>query len=408
MAIFRGRMQWVSGFASLFAVALAAVLLMLALSGCGRKVVAPAPVVEARKEQCPQPVASVERRMCQRERLWNVGYALRESNAPLCAGRTVLDDGVMVVSTDTLDDMLSSVRWGDLGAFVEMRRWREAYAREYGLDARHRVISVLRGSGGEEAGIRPGDVLVAVNGQPLPTGKLAARTLRWQVTKALGAGDTVTYTVERDGLRMDVPVRFHRVCDTVMDVEVRDSVDAFTTGQSIHVTIGFLEHFSDDADLAAVLSREMARHIRQPKGGGATSAAPGAVSSKGDRTDRPGVHGYYGMPPAGELARPEASGAAMLPREHDIDRLALFCMARAGYDHRRAGATFEALAALPPSRRAVLQGEARPASQRVQPDAEVAQAGQAGQADAQSRAARLARAVTEIDARLAEGQPLIP
>lgn len=395
MAIFRGRMQWVSGFAPLFAVALAAVLLMLALSGCGRRTVAPAPVVEAKKEQCPQPVASVERRMCQRERLWNVGYALRESNAPLCAGRTVLDDGVMVVSTDTLDDMLSSVRWGDLGAFVEMRRWREAYAREYGLDARHRVISVLRGSGGEEAGIRPGDMLVAVNDQPLPTGKLAARTLRWQVTKALGAGDTVTYTVERDGLRMDVPVRFHRVCDTVMDVEVRDSVDAFTTGQSIHVTIGFLEHFSDDADLAAVLSREMARHIRQPKGGGATSAAPG-------------VHGYYGMPPAGELARPEASGAAMLPREYDIDRLALFCMARAGYDHRRAGTTFEALAALPPSRRAVLQGEARPASQRVQPDAEVAEVGQGAQADAQSRAARLARAVAEIDARLAEGQPLIP
>lgn len=401
MAIFRGRMQWISGFASLFAVALAAVLLMLALSGCGRKAVAPAPVVEARKEQCPQPVASVERRMCQRERLWNVGYALRESNAPLCAGRTVLDDGVMVVSTDTLDDMLSSVRWGDLGAFVEMRRWREAYAREYGLDARHRVISVLRGSGGEEAGIRPGDVLVAVNGQSLPTGKLAARTLRWQVTKALGAGDTVTYTVERDGMRMDVPVRFHRVCDTVMDVEVRDSVDAFTTGQSIHVTIGFLERFSDDAELAAVLSREMARHIRQPKGGGATSAAPG-------------VHGYYGMPPVGELARPEVSGAAMLPREYDIDRLALFCMARAGYDHRRAGATFEALAAMPPSRRAVLQGEALPASQRVQPDAqvaqvaEVAQVGQVAQADAQSRAARLARAVAEIDARLAEGQPLIP
>jgi hypothetical protein len=149
----------------------------------------------------------------------------------------------------------------------------------------------------------------------------------------------------------------------------------------------------------------MARHIRQPKGGGATSAAPGAVPSKGDRTDRtdrPGVHGYYGMLPAGELARPEASGAAMLPREHEIDRLALFCMARAGYDHRRAGATFEALAALPPSRRAVLQGEARPASQPVQPNA------QAAQADAQSRAARLARAVAEIDARLAEGQPLIP
>ena len=321
--------------------------------------------------------------MCQRERLWNVGYALREANAPLCGGRTVLDDGVVVVSTDTLDDMLSPVRWGDLGAFVEMRRWRDAYVREYQLDGRHRVISVLRGSGGEAAGIRPGDLLVAVNGQPMPTGKLAARTLRWQVTKALGAGDTVSYTVERDGLRMDVPVRFHRVCEATMDVEVRDTVDAFSSGQSIHVTIGLLERFSDDNELAAVLGRELAKHMRhggQPKAGAVSSA-----------TDRPGVRGYYGMPPAGGLVKPESAEADRQAGSHDMDRMALFCMARAGYDHRRAAPMFEALAQLPPSRRAVLQGEVA-----------------AARADAQARAARLAMAVAEIDGRLAAGQPLIP
>lgn len=395
MAIVRGRMQWGRGGMASYAAAFTTPLLVLMLSlslapalvGCGRKAVAPTPVVEARKEHCPQPVASVERRMCQRERLWNVGYALREANAPLCGGRTVLDDGVVVVSTDTLDDMLSPVRWGDLGAFVEMRRWREAYVREYQLDGRHRVISVLRGSGGEAAGIRPGDVLVAVNGQPLPTGKLAARTLRWQVTKALGAGDTVSYTVERDGLRLDVPVRFHRVCDTSMDVEVRDTVDAFSTGQSIHVTIGLLERFSDDSELAAVLGREMAKHVRhdgQPKAGASSSA-----------TDRPGVRGYYGMPPAGGLVKPEAAEADRQTVSHDTERVALFCMARAGYDHRKAVPMFDALAQLPPSRRAVLQGEA--ASGRAD-----------AQADAQARAARLAMAVAEIDGRLAQGQPLVP
>jgi membrane-associated protease RseP (regulator of RpoE activity) len=386
-------MQWNRGGMAPYPVAFVALLLVLTLSlalvGCGRKAVAPTPVVEARKEHCPQPVATVERRMCQRERLWNVGYALREANAPLCGGRTVLDDGVVVVSTDTLDDMLSTVRWGDLGAFVEMRRWREAYVREYGLDGRHRVISVLRGSGGEAAGIRPGDVLVAVNGQPMPTGKLAARTLRWQVTKALGAGDTVSYTVQRDGLRMDVPVRFHRVCDTAMDVEVRDTVDAFSSGQSIHVTIGLLERFSDDDELAAVLGREMARHVRQTGQTGQTGQPKaGAVSSA---TDKPGVRGYYGMPPAGGLVKPEAAEADRQTGSPDMDRMALFCMARAGYDHRRAAPMFEALAQLPPSRRAVLQGEVAPA-----------------QADAQARAARLAMAVAEIDGRLAQGQPLIP
>ena len=340
--------------------------------------------------------------MCQRERLWNVGYALREANAPLCGGRTVLDDGVVVVSTDTLDDMLSTVRWGDLGAFVEMRRWREAYVREYQLDGRHRVISVLRGSGGEAAGIRPGDVLVAVNGQPLPTGKLAARTLRWQVTKALGAGDTVSYTMERDGLRMDVPVRFHRLCDTSMDVEVRDSVDAFSSGQSIHVTIGLLERFSDDDELAAVLGREMARHVRQGGQAGQSgqtgqtghTGQNGKAGAAASATDKPGVRGYYGMPPAGGLTKPEAAEADRRTVSYDVDRVALFCMARAGYDHRRAAPMFEALAQLPPSRRAVLEGEATALT--------------AARDDAQARAARLATTVSEIDGRLAQGQPLIP
>ena len=334
--------------------------------------------------------------MCQRERLWNVGYALREANAPLCGGRTVLDDGVVVVSTDTLDDMLSTVRWGDLGAFVEMRRWREAYVREYQLDGRHRVISVLRGSGGEAAGIRPGDVLVAVNGQPVPTGKLAARTLRWLVTKALGAGDTVSYTVERDGLRMDVPVRFHRLCDTSMDVEVRDTVDAFSSGQSIHVTIGLLERFPDDDELAAVLGREMARHVRQSGQTGQTGHAGqnGKAGAAASATDKPGVRGYYGMPPAGGLTKAEAAEADRQTVSYDVDRVALFCMARAGYDHRRAAPMFEALAQLPPSRRAVLEGEATALA--------------TARADAQARAARLATTVAEIDGRLAQGQPLIP
>ncbi|NHZ48650.1 M48 family metalloprotease, partial [Nitratidesulfovibrio liaohensis] len=189
-------------------------------------------------------------------------------------------------------------------------------------------------SGGEAAGIRPGDVLVAVNGQPMPTGKLAARTLRWQVTRALGAGDTVSYTVERDGLRMDVPVRFHRVCDAAMDVEVRDTVDAFSSGQSILVTIGLLERFPDDSELAAVLGRELAKHVRQGGQSGQTGQPKaGAISSA---TDKPGVRGYYGMPPAGGLVRPEAAEADRQTGGPDMDRMALFCMARAGYDHRRA------------------------------------------------------------------------
>lgn len=363
----------------------ASVLLLFAAllaTGCGHKAAPPPPGPGPQPQACPPPL-SLEQRMDQRERLWNVSYALREANAETCGERTLLDDGVVLVSIDTVDDMLSTMRWGDLGAFSEMRRWREGYVRRYGLDARHRVVAVMRGSGGEAAGIRPGDVVTTVNGKPLPTGKLAARTLRWQVTRALAAGDTLSYGVERDGVSSVVAVRFRKLCNCVVDVEVRDCADVFSSGQGVHVSLGLLESFPDDSDLAALLGRELVRLMRGTRGtGGAVGGGAGVA---------PGFGGYYGLPGAGTLAGQAASEADALAQHHALDRDALFLMARAGYDYRRAAAAFETLAARPLSRRAVLLGETKPS-----------------EAEVRARTARLAAQADEIERLLAAGRPLHP
>jgi len=60
-----------------------------------------------------------------------------------------------------------------------------------------RVVEVMPGSPAEAAGLRPGDVLVALDGAPLADVRGYSRAL-----KSHQAGDTVELTVRRDGEEM--------------------------------------------------------------------------------------------------------------------------------------------------------------------------------------------------------------
>jgi len=62
---------------------------------------------------------------------------------------------------------------------------------------------------GLESGIRPGDVLVAVDGVPFPVLLFEAMGLR-QADLAYAAGDAVSYTVARGGELVDVEVSLGR------------------------------------------------------------------------------------------------------------------------------------------------------------------------------------------------------
>jgi len=68
-----------------------------------------------------------------------------------------------------------------------------------------RIMGVQRGGPAERAGIRPGDVVVAVNGKPIPdTGALINETA------ALAPGTRGTFGVLRDGKPLSIPVEVGR------------------------------------------------------------------------------------------------------------------------------------------------------------------------------------------------------
>ena len=65
----------------------------------------------------------------------------------------------------------------------------------------HTIEKVLPGSPAETAGIRPGDVLVAINGVPLSG--CGSRTLA-EARKSWKPGGSVTYRLKRDGVDREI------------------------------------------------------------------------------------------------------------------------------------------------------------------------------------------------------------
>jgi S1-C subfamily serine protease len=78
-----------------------------------------------------------------------------------------------------------------------------AIAAELGVDADSgaAIAEVVPGSPADQAGLQPRDVIVAVNGQPLDNESALPQTVDEHEP-----GDTVTFTVERDGQQQEVEV----------------------------------------------------------------------------------------------------------------------------------------------------------------------------------------------------------
>jgi S1-C subfamily serine protease len=78
-----------------------------------------------------------------------------------------------------------------------------AIAPQLGISTKDGVVvgDVVANSPAAQAGLRPNDVITAVDGQPLRGDSALA-----QVTYSHKPGDTITLTVLRQGQSMDIPV----------------------------------------------------------------------------------------------------------------------------------------------------------------------------------------------------------
>lgn len=198
------------------------------------------------------------------------------------------------------------------------------------------ILSAPAASPAQQAGLRPGDVIVAVDGQPLSTG-IAARA-RDQTYDGLQANidrlnsaatlGPMALTVRRDGIERSVTVTPERTCAYDTQVEVRDDLRALSDGRTIFVSARLVDIAQDDDQLAFLLAHELAHAVLE-------------------HATVPDVQGGRGEANAQLSLRRGLSSSS----EGDADTLSLYLLARAGFDPGRAVQFLSAYEATAPGSR---------------------------------------------------------
>lgn len=195
----------------------------------------------------------------------------------------------------------------------ELRPLAEA---RYGLDGDlPGILAAPAGSPAAEAGLAPGDLILAVNGQPLQRGPGAGREsydgleANIAVLDAALARGPASLQVRREGVERTVPLRPVPACAYPTQVEVTGTLRGRADGRHIFISDGMANLAADDDQLAFVLAHELAHAVLEHR-------------------TRPDVVGVRG---ASNWAISMRRGLS-LSAEADADRMGLFLAARSGFD----------------------------------------------------------------------------
>lgn len=301
-------------FASRHAIAFGCLALLL--GGCGS--LPPTASTSSASGAALQPAATAEfdQLLARQDRLYRVIAPLVTSNAVPCK-----------TSARPLLGFTAKNRYAypsELRAAAEAR---------LGLGEQLQVLQVLEGSGAMRAGLRRGDLLQSIEGQPLPVGPGAEPNAARIVAPLLKDRYELDVGILRNGNPLVLKVPLTTACAFTVDVGNASHLNAYADGRRIMVTAGLLDALPD-AGLSVILAREMAHNVqRHARLMQASATMAGAIDAL--------------LPPHPDV-RQFAGSAGLRPvpaaLDQEADRLALYFLARAGQDPAIAIDTLERLA----------------------------------------------------------------
>lgn len=314
---------------------------------------------EAKKQRS----LALHTQMQRQARLTRIAYPILENAALLCKDKTRLTIGALYVNTWTFSPELRAIA-----------------AQELKLTDELTVLQVPPGSPGEIAGLRERDVLVALNGQPVPRGEFAAKVFFETTQTQLKAGVPVNLTVRRDGAEQTLVLNPDLVCDYPVVLGPGDEVNAYADGAKVVIQKGMLRFAESDEEIALVVAHELAHNAMTHVQSQTTNYWLGSVVDI--------LAAAYGINTGG-LFGALAANYYSKDFEAEADYVGLYMLARAGYKVDGAPLFWRRLAAEHPGS---INSRGMLASHPTTPERFVA----------------MEATIQEIEAKRAAGQPLLP
>lgn len=231
------------------------------------------------------------------QRVARVGYRLSAANVALCP------------------TVRNSAGWQLHAASQYSAELRPLAEARFGLDGDlPGLLAVPEGSPADAAGLRQGDLILSVNGEPLVRGAdggepgyegVAANIGRLDLALASGP---IRITYRRDEADHAAVVTPRRACGYEVQLDPSEELNARANGARLFITTALAEFAGADDELAVFLGHELAHHVlghrswHQAEAHGRTNQAASAIS--------------------------EAAGGD----EREADRVGLYLAARAGFD----------------------------------------------------------------------------
>ena len=259
------------------------------------------------------------RYVANQEKLYRIAAPLLVKNAPLCKSATRHIMGFTAKNQYSYSSELA-----------------QTVNKLFKLDDRLQVVSILEGGGAERAGIRRGDIFLRVQNQTIPTGIHAETETAKLLSTLMSHSANLPISIERNKLIYNFNVPLTLACAFNLELGNSDVIHAFNDGRRILITRGMLEVFSTDAELAAIIAREIAH-----------SALKHTASLQMTANTAQAIDGLT------PVLRNHAGDAAIkdlkvMPANLDqaADRIAIAMLVRAGYEAEQLPLSLQKLAAI--------------------------------------------------------------
>lgn len=213
----------------------------------------PALAAAAASASAPAPEPWPQRLQQQMARTAAIGWRLNDAAAALCPVRAA-----------PIGAQLDYI-----GAYAPSDR--RYVAEVLGLGEAPQVFSVIPDSPAALAGLRPGDELVAVNGQAWRTiaaglrdPDLVADELQAQIA-AVPADHPLVLAIRRGAQTLEVPIARAERCAVGFVVKSRGGLDAYSDSANVAISAKLVDFAGSDDELALILAHELAHVMYQDK-----------------------------------------------------------------------------------------------------------------------------------------------